>query len=186
MKINLGSHNKRIEGFVNVDGLDLPNVDVIHDLTLFPYPFEDNSAEEIYICEVLEHISFRKTAFVLRECKRILAHGGKLTVQVPDIGAMCEMYAHDQICDCVPRKAKKYSDYTANARCCSCRGRALIHPERWRFAFSGAQKHEFDAHLNHFTKDILMNDLVSAGFTDIEFTDNIYKLVVIATKKSLL
>jgi hypothetical protein len=31
-----------------------------------------------------------------------------------------------------------------------------------------------------------MNDLVSAGFTDIEFTDNIYKLVVIATKKSLL
>jgi predicted SAM-dependent methyltransferase len=119
MKINLGSHNKRIEGFVNVDGLDLPNVDVIHDLTLFPYPFEDNSAEEIYICEVLEHISFRKTAFVLRECKRILAHGGKLTIQVPDIGAMCEMYAHDARYVIVCReKLKAMLNIKQIQRCC--------------------------------------------------------------------
>jgi len=99
---------------------------------------------------------------------------------------MCEMYCNDELCSCVPRKTKSYVEYKANPNCKKCSGRAKIHPERWRYAFAGAQKHKFDDHLNHFTKDILMNDLVQAGFKDIEFSENIYKLVVKATKHNLI
>jgi len=45
LKLNLGSHNKIMEGFVNVDCLDLEKVDVVHDLTETPYPFEGGIAE---------------------------------------------------------------------------------------------------------------------------------------------
>ena len=71
-KLNLGSHNKRMKGYTNVDALPLENVDVVHNLTDYPYPFEDNSIDEILMTEVLEHISWRDTVNVLRECKRIL------------------------------------------------------------------------------------------------------------------
>ena len=32
------------------------NPDVVHDLNVFPYPFEDNSADEIHAYEVVEHL----------------------------------------------------------------------------------------------------------------------------------
>ena len=40
MKINLGSNNKRIEGFINVDALRLPNVDWHCDITKTPWLLE--------------------------------------------------------------------------------------------------------------------------------------------------
>jgi len=186
MKLNLGSHNKKMEGFVNVDALDLGNVDVLHDLTILPYPFEDGSAEEIYSCECLEHLPFKIAHHFLKECYRILVPCGTLTIQVPDIGKMCEMYANKQVCDCVPRKANKYEDYKADPNCRLCGGKALIHSDRWRVAFSGAQKHEYDAHLNHFTVDIMNGLLKEVGFESIAYTPNIYKLVLTATKHSLI
>lgn len=186
-KINLGSHNKIIgDDYINVDGLDLENVHIVHDLSTFPYPFEDRYAEEILAQEFLEHLPFRSSVKCLKECYRILMPEGKLIIQVPDIGAMCDMYIRRQICQCVPRKATKYEDYKADPNCKLCGGNGKIHPERWRYAFAGAQKHEFDAHLNHFTEEILKNDLTVAGFIDIEFNNNIYKLVCTATKKETL
>lgn len=80
MKINLGSGNKTLEGYVNVDKYDLPNV-VVHDLLEFPYPFESESADEILMDNVLEHLSDR--VGVIKECNRILKTGGKLIVRVP-------------------------------------------------------------------------------------------------------
>ena len=184
MKINLGSNNKRVDGYINVDALDLENVDVVHDLTIFPYPFKDNSAAEIISIEFLEHISFKYTNQVLRECYRILAPGGRLIMQVPDIGAMCSMYHLDLICDCVPRKAAQLEEFKAKPDCQNCQGKAVIHPERWRVAFSGAQKHDYDNHLAHFTKDILIKEFWLAGFNSsmIGVRPHIYKLIVEGTK----
>ncbi|HBX15884.1 MAG: hypothetical protein UV20_C0009G0040 [Candidatus Magasanikbacteria bacterium GW2011_GWA2_42_32] len=182
MKLNIGSHNKRIDGYLNVDALDLPNVDIRHYLNLFPYPFEDNLTDEILMMECLEHLSFKITENVLKELYRILTPGGILKLQVPDIGAMCEMYVKNEICFCVPRKAANMAEYKAHSNCRHCGGIAKIHPDRWRVAFSGAQKHPFDNHLAHFTKEILTLNLLNAGFINFEFKDNIYKLIVEAKK----
>ncbi len=182
MKINLGSNKKMIGGYVNVDGLQLPGVDVVHDLTQVPYPFEDGVAEEIVMIEVLEHLSFRSTLACLKECYRILKDDGVLIVQVPDIGAMCGMYVAGEICDCVPRKASSMEEYKGNPLCPYCDGKGKIHTERWRFAFAGAQKHKFDAHLNHFTAELLERDLMQAGFYPVTFENNLYKLIAKARK----
>lgn len=172
MRLNLGSHNKRIEGYLNVDALDLPNVDIRHDLTIFPYPFETDSAEEILMIEVLEHISFRETDAVLKECLRILKPGSKIHIQVPDCGEMMFCFWNGQICDCVPHKIKNIDEAKALLNCPKCNGYGRVHPNRWLYAFLGAQKHEYDIHRNLFTKERLESYLKNAGFNKINFLND--------------
>lgn len=89
MKINLGAGEDQFEGYVNVDHLDLPGIDVVHNLLHFPYPFEDGVADRIAAVDLLEHLpNFTKDdkpmviAFI-EECHRILKPGGELYIQTP-------------------------------------------------------------------------------------------------------
>lgn len=89
IKINLGAGADCLDGYVNVDHLDLPGIDVVHNLMNFPYPFDDASATEIKAIDVVEHLANytadnRPTviAFV-EEAHRILKPGGILFMQTP-------------------------------------------------------------------------------------------------------
>ena len=62
--IYLGCGNKIYDGYVNVDKFELYNIDIKHDLEKFPYPFEDNSDEEIKLSHVLEHIGQVPDVFI--------------------------------------------------------------------------------------------------------------------------
>jgi len=81
MKINLGSGNKRIKGYINIDKFDSEFVDVVHDLEKTPYPFKDNSIDEIRSVNIFEHLN--NIDVVMNECHRILKEGGILLVKVP-------------------------------------------------------------------------------------------------------
>jgi len=88
MKLNMGcgEYDKRSgEGWVNVDVRPEVNPDVVWDLEKTPYPWPDESAEEILLKDVLEHLSWRVTESVLRECFRILKRGGRIYIQCPDM-----------------------------------------------------------------------------------------------------
>jgi predicted SAM-dependent methyltransferase len=164
MKLNLGSANQRIEGFLNVDALDWKgNTDIYQNLEKFPYPFADNSVEEVLMIESLEHISFKNTVNVLREIRRILVEGGKLHIQVPDCGRMAEAYCYDLISDKIPHKGDEKEILQIQKR----EGKS-VHSNRWLFAFCGAQKHEFDFHKAIFTDQLLDVSLRVAGFVHIE------------------
>ena len=79
MKLNLGCGDKKYDGYVNVDLHGSP--DVTCDLSVFPWPFEDASAEEIFSEHFLEHVNdYEKTIF---EMHRILKPGGVLHFKVP-------------------------------------------------------------------------------------------------------
>lgn len=78
-RLNLGCGPDRRTGFVNVD--ILPGADVQHDLNIFPWPWEDESVNDILMFHVLEHLS--DTYGVMREVKRILKPGGRFYGQVP-------------------------------------------------------------------------------------------------------
>jgi len=82
-KINLGAAGAeaKIEGYINVDWQPITNPDVVHDLNTYPYPFEDNSADEIIGYHVLEHLD--RPFSVMKEIHRILKPGGKLHIKVP-------------------------------------------------------------------------------------------------------
>ena len=81
MKIHIGCGAYKKEGYVNVDWQSLVTPDVLHNLNVFPYPFEDNVADLIEIYHVLEHLD--RPFEVMREMHRILKPGGVLHVKVP-------------------------------------------------------------------------------------------------------
>lgn len=178
-KLNLGSHNKKAKGYINVDVLDLPNVDVVHNLIEYPYPFEDNSIDEIVMIEVLEHISFRETHNVLRECYRILKDGARLHIQVPDCASMMRAYINDRISEEVPHKGEK--EFILK---CQEHSNCVVNPNRWLFAFTGAQKHEYDIHRNMFTPEGLQEDCAKAGFkTELKEDELQWKIKINCYKK---
>jgi SAM-dependent methyltransferase len=85
MKLNLGCGDKKKDGYVNVDVVGSP--DVAWDLACFPWPFEDNSADEVYSEHFLEHvIDYDKT---ILEMHRILKPNGKLHFRVPHFRSAC-------------------------------------------------------------------------------------------------
>lgn len=55
-KLNLGCGEEILDGYTNVDLLDLEGVDVVHNLMQFPYPFKDESADEIKAKDLIEHL----------------------------------------------------------------------------------------------------------------------------------
>ena len=55
-RLNLGCGRKIFKNSVNLDRVKLDGVDVVHDLNKFPYPFKDESFDEIKALAVLEHL----------------------------------------------------------------------------------------------------------------------------------
>lgn len=89
IKINLGAGSEPTDGWVNVDWIDQPGIDVVHNLLEFPWPFKDCIADEIKAIDVLEHMPlFNKNnestpIKFIEECHRLLSTGGKLFITVP-------------------------------------------------------------------------------------------------------
>ena len=91
IKLHLGCGNRYIPCFVHVDLADYPHIDYksdVSDLSMF----EDNSADLIYACHVLEHFKRYEVGRVLKEWHRVLKRGGILRVAVPDFEAIVKVY----------------------------------------------------------------------------------------------
>ncbi len=80
-KLNLGCGKDIKAGYINLDCIKLPGVDVVHDLNKFPWPFNDNEFEEIYCAQILEHLS--DLIKVVEELWRISKKGAILRLSVP-------------------------------------------------------------------------------------------------------
>ena len=80
MKLHLGCGNNILSGWVNVDH-ESTVADLSVDLTVMPWPWGNNSVDEILMQQVLEH--FDRPELILAEAYRILKPGGKITVEVP-------------------------------------------------------------------------------------------------------
>ena len=85
MKLNLGCGHQKLAGYVNLDKYDALAPDMVCDLERFPWPFEDNAAEEIVMHHVLEHLGAASDAFlgIMKELYRICAPGAKIRIAVP-------------------------------------------------------------------------------------------------------
>lgn len=80
-KLHLGCGNQIKKGWINHDIVALPNVDVVHNLKEFPWPFDDGQFEEVYMKDVLEHLP--DTIKTMEELYRITAKGAKVYITVP-------------------------------------------------------------------------------------------------------
>ena len=146
MRINLGSGERPLEGWVNVDALpDAPGVDVVTDVTE-ALPFESGSADALYASHLLEHVSSEDVPRVLAEWRRVLRPGGVLMIAVPDLEVIARMLVERPGWFTPPHAP-------------------------WVGAIYGGQKDEWDFHKTGFTGPWLAYCLDQAGFGEVERVD---------------
>jgi predicted SAM-dependent methyltransferase len=80
-KLDLGCGKKKQEGFIGVDKVQMDGVDVVWDLENFPWPFDDESIDEIYCSHYVEHTS--DLIRFMDEVYRILKQGHDCTILAP-------------------------------------------------------------------------------------------------------
>lgn len=100
--------------------------------------FEDNSVDLIYACHLLEHFPAKDTHCILMKWGSKLKSGGTLRLAVPDLKAIMQLYI-----------------YYENV--------SIIHN-----MLMGSQKNEWQFHKAVFDEKSLYDQLLNAGFDDIE------------------
>jgi len=90
IKLHLGCGKRHIPGYVNIDILPDPAVDLISDIRTLPY--EDNSVDFIYSCANIEHFGRHEWEGVLAHWFRKLKPGGTLRLSTADFAQACERY----------------------------------------------------------------------------------------------
>ncbi len=85
MKLNLGCGSNILEDYINLDKFDYYNPNIVHDLEVTPYPFEDNSVDEILMSHVLEHVGQDPNIFnnIIKELYRICKNKSIIDIIVP-------------------------------------------------------------------------------------------------------
>jgi len=77
--LNLGCGDKEFPNSLNVDLRQTPIVDVQHDLNVFPYPFQDESFNNIHAHDIIEHLD--DVIEVMDECWRLLKPNGTIYIR---------------------------------------------------------------------------------------------------------
>jgi len=80
-KLEIGCGDNKREGFTGMDIVPLVGIDIVHDMNEVPWPFEDNTFEEIVLDDVLEHSN--NFLGVLKELYRVGNNGCIVKISVP-------------------------------------------------------------------------------------------------------
>lgn len=84
LKLNLGCGRMILPGFINIDIMPLPGVDVQWDLNNLksnPLPFEESSVNEILCSHTLEHIC--NALDCMQDLHRVAKNGARAVFKVP-------------------------------------------------------------------------------------------------------
>jgi predicted SAM-dependent methyltransferase len=87
-RLNLGSGQWPITGYISVDISEACGPDIIADVAHLP--IEDCTIDAIYASHILEHFSCDEP--VLAEWHRVLIPGGEILIAVPDFLQQYELY----------------------------------------------------------------------------------------------
>lgn len=87
LKLDLGCGKGKQAGFLGVDRRPFEGVDIVHDLLVMPWPWENDSVSEVYCSHFLEHLDHNRRnperVRFMNELYRILTPGGKATIITP-------------------------------------------------------------------------------------------------------
>lgn len=79
--LDLGCGIRKREGAIGVDIIESDAVDLVHDLNVYPYPFEDSLFDDILMDNSIEHLD--DIVKTMEELWRISKPGAKITIKVP-------------------------------------------------------------------------------------------------------
>lgn len=86
-KLNLGSGDRPLSSYVNVDALAKFNPDVVCEVSQLTFA-QDNKYDLLRASHILEHFEYPGCRQVLAEWRRVIRPGGYLIVCVPDFTAL--------------------------------------------------------------------------------------------------
>jgi len=90
--LHIGCGNIDRPYFTNVDARNLPHIHhVTNDITNLSF-IEDNSADLIYACHVIEHISWHRQPYLFEHFFKKLKSGGILRLAAPDFDKIVRIY----------------------------------------------------------------------------------------------
>lgn len=79
--LDLGCGKKKVPGAIGIDYKPTPGVDVVHDLNVFPYPFNNSQFDIVYIRDTL--FLLNDPVRVMEEVYRVCRPGGEVVVVQP-------------------------------------------------------------------------------------------------------
>lgn len=85
IRLDIGCGGNKQSGWVGIDIREMPGVDFVHDLEVFPWPLEDESVLVATCSHVVEHINPHKFGFVkfMDELWRVMKPGGEVAISCP-------------------------------------------------------------------------------------------------------
>lgn len=95
LNLGCGTSVYKTPNVINLDAVDADGVNVVHDLSKMPLPFDDDSFDGIIANHVLEHIPNWWSLF--QECARILKPGGTFEIWVPPVSSDSSFTYRDHI-----------------------------------------------------------------------------------------
>lgn len=145
LRLHIGGQ-KPLEGWKILDIMPGPYTDYLGDCSDLSQ-FEGNSIDEIYVSHVLEHLGHTgEFEHALKGFFRVLKPGGTLSVGVPDMRVLCELFL-------APNTPLGVKAGVVNI-------------------LFGGQKNAFDFHKAGFDEDLLRHHLQVAGFVNAERLTN--------------
>lgn len=82
-KLDLACGAVKMEGFIGVDVVQAEGVDVVHDLRVAPWPFEDDSIDEARCSHFFEHLTGPERIGFMNELFRVLKKGAGCLFTTP-------------------------------------------------------------------------------------------------------
>lgn len=95
MKLNYGSGETKLDGFINIDIELSAKPDLVCDLRKEPFPYETSSIDEIRCIHNLEHIEQKYWNQVFAEFYRVLKPEGCLYLAYPEFEICAKFFIED-------------------------------------------------------------------------------------------
>lgn len=168
MRLNLGCGPDVRPGYRNIDLYSSdPNVEKI-DLSSLPWPFKNDSAEEILMLDFLEHFPYRKTGLILQEVWRVLKPEGFVDIQVPDFEECARAVLSETSCLCNRCGHRVNSHENKCSSCGQTRENIAVAAVKRLY---GGQDFAGNYHYTAFSKTILRGLLEEHGFENFVFME---------------
>ena len=81
MRLDIGCGKNKKPGYIGLDRVSMPGVDIVCNLEKEKIPIEDNSIDEVYSMHFMEHVT--DLLVVMEEVWRVSKNNAKITIAVP-------------------------------------------------------------------------------------------------------